>query len=386
MSASEIPAQAKGLADGLAPSHAYVPNQGYVNPEATDSAEAGQESTEQYDEDEDDEYYDDIFEDELDTEDFQSSDPADLTKAYNRQRKLNDAAADSNVPRWQYPKTNTQKPTVNTYASVDDQVKSLTRHAAKIKLDDQQSGFSGSGSRGGDRADRATSEQVLDPRTRMILLQMINRGLVSEIHGCLSTGKEANVYHAMSIPDGDDSTLASSRLPRYISQAHNFIQVWNEENDRINSGLAELSDLHSLYDGFLNAYDSLILEVARRAHVRARVEKVLRDTKHKLNQLYDEDVAAREAFRIEQGDFLPSDIWPGIGRAPMQVQFLRVAGGQLPALAQEQDPEHVGVETGAEPKTGVADDNADGEIIPDLPKDIVKRAFERLKARGGNFA
>jgi autophagy-related protein 17 len=182
------------------------------------------------------------------------------------------------------------------------------------------------------------------------------------------------------------STLASTRLPRYISQAHNFTQVWNEENDRINSGLIELSDLHSLYEGFLNAYDSLILEVARRAHVRARVEKVLRDTKHKLNQLHDEDVAAREAFRVEQGDFLPSDIWPGIGRAPMQVQFLRVSGGQLPALADGQEPEQSGVETNADPKISAADENAEGEIIPDLPKDMIERAYGRLKARGGNFA
>jgi RIO kinase 1 len=245
MSASETPVQASGLADGLAPSHTYVPNQGYVNLESTDSAAAGQESTEQYEEDEEDEYYDDIFEEELDTEDFQSSDPSDLTKAYNRQRKLNDAAADSNVPKWQYPKTNTQKPTVNTYASVDDQVKSLTRHAAKIKLDDQQSGFSGSGNRGGDRADRATSEQVLDPRTRMILLQMINRGLVSEIHGCLSTGKEANVYHAMSIPDDDDanpihraikvyktSILVFKDRDKYVTGEFRFRQGYNKSNNR----------------------------------------------------------------------------------------------------------------------------------------------------------
>jgi RIO kinase 1 len=25
---------------------------------------------------------------------------------------------------------------------------------------------------------------------------MLNRGVFSEIHGCISTGKEANVYHA----------------------------------------------------------------------------------------------------------------------------------------------------------------------------------------------
>lgn len=47
-----------------------------------------------------------------------------------------------------------------------------------------------------DKADRATVEQVLDPRTRMILFKMLTRGVISEINGCISTGKEANVYHA----------------------------------------------------------------------------------------------------------------------------------------------------------------------------------------------
>lgn len=36
----------------------------------------------------------------------------------------------------------------------------------------------------------------MDPRTRMILFKMINRDCISEINGCISTGKEANVYHA----------------------------------------------------------------------------------------------------------------------------------------------------------------------------------------------
>jgi hypothetical protein len=44
------------------------------------------------------------------------------------------------------------------------------------------------------RDDRATTEQVMDPRTRLILFKMLARGLLEEIHGCVSTGKEANVY------------------------------------------------------------------------------------------------------------------------------------------------------------------------------------------------
>ena len=46
------------------------------------------------------------------------------------------------------------------------------------------------------RDDRATSEQVMDPRTRLILFKMLSSGFLMEIDGCLSTGKEANVYYA----------------------------------------------------------------------------------------------------------------------------------------------------------------------------------------------
>ncbi|KAL4933304.1 serine/threonine-protein kinase RIO1 [Aspergillus undulatus] len=243
---SDTKATTASPADGLAPSHNYVPNQGYANPDGTTPAMAGQDLTPNDEIDEDDEYYDDIFEEELDADDFSSSNPADLTKAYNRQRKTNELAADPNAPKWTYPKTNTQKPTVNTYASVDDEIKSLTKHAAKIKLDNVQSGLATRGDRGGDRADRATSEQVLDPRTRMILLQMINRNIVSEIHGCLSTGKEANVYHAMLQPEEDfdappihraikvykTSILVFKDRDKYVTGEFRFRQGYNKSNNR----------------------------------------------------------------------------------------------------------------------------------------------------------
>lgn len=46
------------------------------------------------------------------------------------------------------------------------------------------------------RDDRATTEQCLDPRTRMMLFKMLSNGILDTIDGCLSTGKEANVYYA----------------------------------------------------------------------------------------------------------------------------------------------------------------------------------------------
>lgn len=54
-----------------------------------------------------------------------------------------------------------------------------------------------------DKKDRATAEQVMDPRTRMILFKFLQRGLIAEINGCISTGKEANVYHATTQNQGD---------------------------------------------------------------------------------------------------------------------------------------------------------------------------------------
>lgn len=41
-----------------------------------------------------------------------------------------------------------------------------------------------------DKSDRATNEQVLDPRTRLLLFKMIGRELIHEVNGCVSTGKE----------------------------------------------------------------------------------------------------------------------------------------------------------------------------------------------------
>ena len=48
-----------------------------------------------------------------------------------------------------------------------------------------------------DKSDQATVEKALDKRTTMILYKLLNR-VYTGIDGCISTGKEANVYHATS--------------------------------------------------------------------------------------------------------------------------------------------------------------------------------------------
>lgn len=185
----------------------------------------------------DDDDLDDIFDDgDADDENTEwNEQTGDLTKSYNRQRQANAGDATAALPR-----SNQQKPTANTFASIDDQVSALSRHAAKIRLDSVKQDVD----KDKDKADRATSEQVLDQRTRMILLQMINRGVVSEVHGAISTGKEANVYGAVSI---DQSTgepiqraikvyktaiLVFKDRERYITGEHRFKGGFDKGNNR----------------------------------------------------------------------------------------------------------------------------------------------------------
>ena len=222
-------------ADPLQPQFTYTANNGYqqtddVPPEVRMHRGAPHDADPQDDDD-----FDDIFDGDDDVEDEDEWDPqsGDLTKSYNRQRQHNDAGA-------ALPRSNQQKPTANTFASVDDQVSALSRHAAKIRLDSVKQ----DADRDKDKADRATSDQVLDQRTRMILLQMINRGVVSEVHGAISTGKEANVYGAVSYDDRTGESiqraikvyktaiLVFKDRERYITGEHRFRGGFDKGNSR----------------------------------------------------------------------------------------------------------------------------------------------------------
>lgn len=212
-------------AAGLQPPHTFVENEGYANTSQNDATndEATNDAAhdEEYDQDED---YDDLFEpsdDELSDTDLGASNSADYTKTFNRTRKMND----SSIPESQKPKAN---PQLNTRSAVDDHVKSLSAHTAKLKLTRLEAGLGGKAQGGAEKSDRATSEQVLDPRTRMLLLQILNRNIVSEINGVISTGKEANVYHAATIPQDVEGEAPATVLHRAIKVYKTSIMVFKD--------------------------------------------------------------------------------------------------------------------------------------------------------------
>ncbi|KAM4115584.1 hypothetical protein ACJW30_04G160700 [Castanea mollissima] len=90
-----------------------------------------------------------------------------------------------------------------------------------------------------EKSDRATVEQAIDPRTRMVLFKMLNRGVFHDINGCISTGKEANVYHAIKADSQElaikvykTSILVFKDRDRYVQGDYRFRHGYCRRNPR----------------------------------------------------------------------------------------------------------------------------------------------------------
>lgn len=106
-------------------------------------------------------------------------------------------------------------------------------------------------------------EQVLDARTRMILFKMLNRCVFEQINGCISTGKEANVYHAskgneqqFAIKVYKTSILVFKDRDRYVTGEFRFrggycsgnprkmVRLWAEKEMRNLTRLEKVQEKH----------------------------------------------------------------------------------------------------------------------------------------------
>ncbi|CAJ0839178.1 13_t:CDS:10, partial [Entrophospora sp. SA101] len=122
-----------------------------------------------------------------------------------------------------------------------------------------------------DKSDRATTEQVLDPRTRIILFKLINSNLIYEINGCISTGKEANVYHATTesndhraIKVYKTSILIFKDRDRYVTGEFRFRHGYNKHNPRKMVKLwaeKEMRNLKRLWQANLPCPEPILLKL-----------------------------------------------------------------------------------------------------------------------------
>ncbi|KAL1682383.1 RIO1-domain-containing protein [Schizophyllum commune] len=206
-----------------------------------------------------DEYYDDTR---VEDEDWENAE-RDFTKQYNRLRqhvavRTGNAAGTSSatkkgasvapLPAVNHPTKQRASSSANhAKDKTADQLEALSKYSSRLaKIDVPYTMGAGVNRKGPsatanmkDKSDRATSEQVLDPRTRIILFKMIGRGLIQEVNGCVSTGKEANVYHALT-PEGahlalkiyKTSILVFKDRDKYVSGEYRFRRGYSRHNPR----------------------------------------------------------------------------------------------------------------------------------------------------------
>lgn len=163
----------------------------------------------------------------------------DFTKRYNASR------SEVNVTNTSGQRQSTLQPNEKSLAKFGNRIKieryegpKLSNKAANVLIQASKK-LENERLRAKDKADRATVEQVLDPRTRMILFKILNKGVICEINGCISTGKEANVYHSTNV-DGDEravkvyktSILTFKDRDRYVTGEFRFRHGYCKHNPR----------------------------------------------------------------------------------------------------------------------------------------------------------
>ena len=163
----------------------------------------------------------------------------DFTKRYNASK------SEVNVNNTSGKRQSTLQPNEKSFEKFGNRIKveryegpKLSNKAANVLIQANKK-LENERMRAKDKADRATVEQVLDPRTRMILFKILNKGVICEINGCISTGKEANVYHATNA-DGYEravkvyktSILIFKDRDRYVTGEFRFRHGYCKHNPR----------------------------------------------------------------------------------------------------------------------------------------------------------
>lgn len=118
-------------------------------------------------------------------------------------------------------------------------------------------------------------------------------------------------------------TLGGS-LPIFIAAAKLYGNNWNTLKETLLAKAEELTSLTDFYDSFITCYTSLLEEVDRRHAVESRMQRIADKARREIAALYKEDVAMREDFVRETGEFLPRDIWPGLTDAPRRWEITAV--------------------------------------------------------------
>ena len=105
----------------------------------------------------------------------------------------------------------------------------------------------------------------------------------------------------------------SANLPGYLMAASDFKLQWEDTKVAIQEQLEELEAMRIFYENYHASYDGLILEVHRRKQNEEKVKALLKKTMEQIEKIREADIREREAFRGDVEDFMPGDLWEGVG-------------------------------------------------------------------------
>lgn len=110
-----------------------------------------------------------------------------------------------------------------------------------------------------EKKEKSSVEHVMDEKTRLILYKLVNRGILDEINGAISTGKESHVYHGIGGDPEKQITCGEVAIKvykttlnefknreAYIKDDHRFKDKFSRQNPRKIIHLWAEKEMHNL--------------------------------------------------------------------------------------------------------------------------------------------
>lgn len=107
--------------------------------------------------------------------------------------------------------------------------------------------------------EKSTVEHVMDEKTRLSLYKLLNRGILDEVNGTISTGKESHVYHGIGGDPEKQITCGEVAIKvykttlnefknreAYIKDDHRFKDKFSRQNPRKIIHLWAEKEMHNL--------------------------------------------------------------------------------------------------------------------------------------------
>lgn len=298
-----------------------------------ESAVTKQDSAESAKEDEDEDDYDSEEEDdiEIDDEEFEEEDRRLITTYMKSATKLSNFDDVNNyLSEVRKPPTsvaNTEAQNQVSKKQVLNRVDSDLRSQMSNSIHTQYKTAMGKNdarieAKQKDKNDRATVDQVLDPRTLLVMHKLALNERLDQLYGCISTGKEANVYLAESNclnfdmlemqPEGKEkinyavkifktSILVFKDRERYVSGEFRFrkghckgnprkkVKLWAEKETRNLKRICMSGLIRAPWPQFLKN-NVIVMEFIGTGRVAAPRLKDAEFTDEEASRLYEESV------------------------------------------------------------------------------------------------